>query len=292
MRNTILAIITVGAIGQMASPFFLATGSPLPPGAILLFTSGSCPSGTDEAADLNGLTIVGATVASGTAGTTGGSDNITPAGTNSAISMSGSVAAEASHTHDVTAAGTNGSVSFTPAGTIAWPAGVPTFSGSALGTHTHTYTDIVNHTHTITITDPGHVHVQSVNSATTGGASGYTPDTSTNTTSTSGYSTASATTGITASSANPGGGGASGTTAATSGGTPAGTVAWPAGVPALTGTSGTVSAQTFTGSAVTSTAGSSHLHAAGTLAASTPSFTGTQFDNRSAFMRAIACRVQ
>lgn len=58
--------------------------------------------------------------------------------------------------------------------------------------HTHTYTQTVNH-----------VHVQTVNSATTGGTSGYTPDTSTNTGVASGYSTQ-----------NPTGGVASGTTAA------------------------------------------------------------------------------
>lgn len=66
----------------------------------------------------------------------------------------------------------------------------PTAAGESA--HTHTYTQVVNH-----------VHVQTVNSATTGGLSGYAPDTSTNTPATSGYSTA-----------NPTGGVASGTTAA------------------------------------------------------------------------------
>lgn len=65
---------------------------------------------------------------------------------------------------------------------------------------------VVNHTHGVTITDPGHAHVQGVNSATTGGLSGYTPDTSTNTRVNSGYSTSTATTGITASTADPSGG--------------------------------------------------------------------------------------
>lgn len=59
------------------------------------------------------------------------------------------------------------------------------------GSHTHTYTDV-----------PNHVHVQSVNSGTTGALSGYTPDTSTSTSTSSGYSTA-----------NPTGGVATGTTA-------------------------------------------------------------------------------
>lgn len=51
--------------------------------------------------------------------------------------------------------------------------------------HTHTYTDV-----------PNHVHVQSVNSGTTGGLSGYTPDTSTSTSTASGYSTANNTSGV------------------------------------------------------------------------------------------------
>lgn len=56
----------------------------------------------------------------------------------------------------------------------------------------------------VDITDPGHVHVQNKNTATTGPLSGTTPDASTNTSAASGYSTASATTGITA-TANTGG---------------------------------------------------------------------------------------
>jgi hypothetical protein len=58
--------------------------------------------------------------------------------------------------------------------------------------HTHTYTQTVNH-----------VHVQTVNTATTGGLNGYGVDTSTNTPAASGYSTQ-----------NPTGGVATGTTAA------------------------------------------------------------------------------
>jgi len=47
-------------------------------------------------------------------------------------------------------------------------------------------------THTLTSNEmPAHTHTQSVNSATNGGLSGYTPDASTNTSTTSGYSTGS-----------------------------------------------------------------------------------------------------
>ncbi len=77
------------------------------------------------------------------------------------------------------------------------PAGlaISAHSGAGVGdhgSHTHTYTEV-----------PNHVHVQSVNSGTTGALSGYTPDTSTSTSVASGYSTQ-----------NPTGGVASGTTAA------------------------------------------------------------------------------
>lgn len=69
---------------------------------------------------------------------------------------------------------------------------------------------VVNHTHDVSVTDPGHTHVENSNNATTGGLRGWgAADTSTNTSTATGYSTASATTGITASTANPAGGVAS-----------------------------------------------------------------------------------
>jgi len=48
---------------------------------------------------------------------------------------------------------------------------------------------------------------------------------------------------------------------------------------AFTGSSGTVSAQAFTGSSATLTG-----------SVSAPAFTGTSFDNRSAFLKVIVCR--
>lgn len=88
---------------------------------------------------------------------------------------------------------TGGANDITPEGTNSGGA-VSAHTGTAVAdhaSHTHTYTDVVNHT-----------HPQAVNSATTGGLSGYTPDTSSNTSTTSGYSTG-----------NPTGGVATGTTA-------------------------------------------------------------------------------
>lgn len=81
--------------------------------------------------------------------------------------------------------------------------------------HTHTYTQVVNHTHTVSITDPGHAHAVQSQTATTGAATSYehgVVDTS-STKASEGDTTASATTGITATTANPAGGVASGTTA-------------------------------------------------------------------------------
>lgn len=88
-------------------------------------------------------------------------------------------------------------------------AGDPDFASAGLTGGAKTSSAVVNHTHGVTITDPGHAHVQGVNSATTGGLSGYTPDTSTNSRVNSGYSTSSATTGISAATSNPAGGVAS-----------------------------------------------------------------------------------
>ena len=65
------------------------------------------------------------------------------------------------------------------------------------------HTGVINHTHPLT--DPGHVHDEYQNSATTGGLTGWgARDTSTNTASLTDYDTGSATTGMTVD--NPAGG--------------------------------------------------------------------------------------
>lgn len=73
------------------------------------------------------------------------------------------------------------------------------------GAKTHTLSESELPPHTHPVNDPGHAHVQGVNSATTGSLSGYAPDTSTNARVSSGYSTLDAQTGITI---GPSGGGA------------------------------------------------------------------------------------
>jgi hypothetical protein len=106
------------------------------------------------------------------------------------VSAAGTLAAEGGHTHGVTS-----------------NVGVADHAA-----HAHDYTEVIDHTHAVTVNDPGHAHVQGVNSATTGGTSGYTPDTSTNTRVNSGYSTSAASTGITAATSTPAGSVATGTT--------------------------------------------------------------------------------
>lgn len=144
----------------------------IPSGAVIFLLSGSCPEGTSDVT----ATHTGRFPRIGIAGATGGSD---------------------SHSHADHAA------------------------------HTHAYSQIVNHTHTVTVTDPGHNHTQSGHSHSM--PVGATDDTSapfdradagTNTgganatTNTNSATPAiqGNTTGITATTANPAGGVASGTT--------------------------------------------------------------------------------
>src|SRR5258708_3646300 len=162
-----------------------------PTNVVFMFVSGSCPVSTQEVASLDGVMPYGTLSAHGDVGTMGGSDTVTPAGTNGTVSFTpaGTIGAL-----------TTGADSSTTGGVAKAIAQTPTFTGSALGTHTHTV--------------PAEVFT-----------------------------------------------GSAGTV-------PAEVISWPAGVP--TNATSTIPAETFTGSAVTSGAGSSHLHAAGTLAASTP----------------------
>ena len=82
-------------------------------------------------------------------------------------------------------------------------------SGTAVAdhaSHTHDYSQVITHTHTVNVSDPGHTHIETNNSATTGGLAGWAArDTSTNTQVNTGYSTVSNTTGITATTVAPGG---------------------------------------------------------------------------------------
>lgn len=147
-----------------------------------------------------------------------------------------------SNTASYTPAGTNATSTVTPLGTIAWPVGVPTASGAAVAdhaSHTHSVTSNVTvadhaaHTHTFTssvnATSPDLLTVNTAAagvaaSGTTGNPNATMTHTPTNNAVTSGGPSATLTHAVT----QP-------------------TVAWPAGVPTLSGSSSTVGAQTFTG---------------------------------------------
>lgn len=102
--------------------------------------------------------------------------------------------------------------------------------------HTHTYTEIVEHTHTVNINDPGHAHTQTTSA--TDGATTRADASSGGTTYNNVANINSNTTGITATTSNPAGSVATGTTA---------------------GPSATLT-HSPTNNAVTSGAGSSHTH--------------------------------
>ena len=186
-------------------------GTPtVPSGLITIITTGTCAAGWTELSALNGKTLFGTVAANGDVGGTGGSDTITPAGTNG--------------TSATTATGTIN----TP--TISWPAGVPTFTGTP-------FSSIINHTHPIT--DAGHAHTQASTTTATGSGSNRLGTVDTSSTA---VNTGTATTGITVD--NPVGGVSSITPAGTIA-WPAGVPT--SNALTFTGSSSTVSAQTFTG---------------------------------------------
>lgn len=232
-------------------------GGTLPSGFIGLVLSGTCPAGTSEVSALNGKTIVGTLAANGDVGTAFGSDSITPAGSNSVPTFTGNSVAS-SLVSAGTPAGTNSSGTVTPLGTIAWPIGVPTFTGSALATHAH------------------ELPMQLVSNVLTRFIASATFGTGTSRAAVGQVTvTANTTAGVVALSE------------AKSAGTPAGTIAYPAGVPSFTGSSSVTSAEVFTGSAL-----GTHSHnttATGTVSA--PVFSGTAFDNRSSGLKGIFCAV-
>lgn len=205
--------------------------SGLAAGDILLRLSGTCPAGFEEATELAGKALVGTLAANKDVGTTGGSDTITPAGSVAAPTFTGTAWS---------------------APAIAWPAGVPTISGTAASFTGNASTTVVNHVHTLatgTGTTGNFAQVIGTVDTSSGGNGGTPTQTALGTL-----------------SGNPTAGGAAsytptGTVAITS----QGTAAWPAGVP-------TIGAYTPQGSVTA------------------PAFTGTQFDNRSAFVRVIFCR--
>lgn len=86
-----------------------AAAGGMPAGLVAFrLTDGACPSGWTEVAGLNARMLVGTLDANNDAGGTGGSDTITPAGTNSAPTFTGTAFTSIiNHTHPVTDPGHN-----------------------------------------------------------------------------------------------------------------------------------------------------------------------------------------
>ena len=221
-----------------------------PLGGLFMTTYAACPAGTSEVTAFNGAMPYGTIAANGDVGGTGGANTITPTGSNAtaAFTPAGTVTAP-------TFTGNSGTV---PAETQFLARRSPTFAGNALATHTHTLTPTGTNGSVTVATTSGSKAGSSTGAFTAiaGAAAGssFTVGAETFT-------------------------GALDTSSAVSGGTPAGTVAWPAGVPTNATTSftpaGTNSIPTFSGQA-------------GTIPAET--WTGVQFDNRPAYVKVIFCQ--
>jgi hypothetical protein len=242
---------------QLGQPSWSNTGM-LNSGMIVFIDTGSCPTGWTEVSS-TGNYILFTSSAAGNAGTTGGSNSYTPAGTNATVSFM--------------PAGTNSTSTVTPLGTnnapaISWPAGVPTFTGSSGTVPAETFTGSSATTSAVSAGTPAgtiSALTTGADSSTTGGVAKAIAQTPTFT----GSALSTHTHTLTATGTN-------GTVSFT----PAGTVAWPAGVPThaaatFTGSSSTVAAQTFTGSS-------------GTVPAET--WTGTAATIQPTFIKLIGCK--
>lgn len=241
-----------------------STGGGIPSGLIVLSLS-SCPTGFSEVTALNGKFLQGTLAANGDVGTTGGNTTVTPSGTVSQPTLAMNSYTPAGSVSAPTFTGTQGTTSATsggtPAGTLTWPASVPTFSGSALAAHAHE----------LPFQIPSTMTTRQIAVATFG------TGTSRAATAVSATGTANTTSAAVALSQS------------VSAGTPAGTIAWPASVPTFSGSalaahthtmtpSGNNSAPSFTGQAATLTG-----------SVSQPTFSGASLDPRPPFVRVIFC---
>ena len=120
------------------------------PGGIVFIDTGTCPAGWTEVSGLNGRTVMGTVAANGNVGGTGGSDSVTPTFTGASVTSSAVSAGTPAGTNGASATSGNCAATNILAGTgsgTACKAAAPnltvtaqTFTGSALGTHTHTTT--------------------------------------------------------------------------------------------------------------------------------------------------------
>lgn len=275
--RTYIANALVSALVALGVVTFATAGFMPPPAAaahFLFLADGTCPAGFTEDTTYDGKMIRITRASHANVAGTGGSDSVTPTGSNSAPAFTGSSgtvpaetftgsSATSSSTSAGTPAGTNGTGTVTPSGTVAWPAGVPTYTG--------TVNTLAVTAHTVVSTKQGSSAGNVVTTAThaitgvPGGTVAWPAGVPTFT-------------------------GSSATTSAE-------VVSWPAGVPTFTGSSSTTSAETFTGSALgthshtvtaTGTNGTAAFTPEGTVAA--PTFTGDALDNRPAYVNLIVCK--
>ena len=127
-------VILFALIGAQSLSF--TDGRVVPSGMLILSSTNSCPWGTTEDTSYNGRSILATTIANNNVGTTGGADNITPAGNNSTLTFTGS--ALGTHSHGVGSYDNAAASAGTPAGTNS----ALTFTGTAS-------TTVVNHLHTL-----------------------------------------------------------------------------------------------------------------------------------------------
>lgn len=276
------------------------------PSGMIAFFAGACPTGWTEYTTARGRIVVGLPL-NGTAEGTLGTALTDLQDKSLSLTHAGSAVAD----HSYTPAGTNAATGAgTPSGTVAWPAGVPAFSGSALSGHAHTSSSlvaaaqtvnsltaaaqtvsaltaaaqtfsgtpssvIVNHVHVSDFTSASRVQGGTTASTTgthimtstatggsaraptagdsiagttgnpTGGAASYTPAGTNGTSAVTGTMNSSAVTGTMNSST------VSGSTTSDSAGTPAGSNAWPAGVPTFSGAALGTHGHDFTGTPAT-----------------------------------------
>lgn len=243
------------------------SSSSVPSGMIAFMASGSCPAGWTELGHGTDYVLL-TTAAAGDAGTTGGSNAYTPAGSNSTVAF--------------TPTGTNSTSTVTPSGTLSWPAGVPTIAAGSFTQPTIAWPAGVP---TIaagvftqpTISWPAGVPTQAADSF---GTTKFT---------TSGSGTAAFTSetargaiswpaGVPTNASGAFAEGAiswpAGVPTASSGAFSEGAISWPVGVPTFSGSSSTVGAQTFTGNS-------------GTVPAQT--FSGTPATLQPTYLKLIGC---
>ena len=289
-----LAIFAPASLAQVAKPDgtlaisgtdYAAPGV-VPAGLITFVVTGTCPSGWTEVTALAGKTLFGTVAANADVGTTGGADSITPTvnSLTAAAQTVSSLTAAAQTVNALTAAaqtftGSSTTVPALAAGTLAtaWPVGVPTHSGTTATFGGNASTVVVNHLHTL--------------ATGTGSTGNFSQVVGTVDTSSGGTGGTPTQTALGTRSGNPVAGGAADYTPAGSVSiTSQGTVAWPAGVPTVSGSTAT-GALTPLGSnaasAVTGTMNSSAV--TGTMNSSAVTGTLNSFDNRSSFVKAIFC---